>query len=101
MYTCYPLKRISQEFTNVGIFYYIAHETLVNVMWQPGWEGDLGRIDTCICMAVATYGKGQFSGLEKVRSATGLQKVSFDSSSKERQCQKMFKLLQDCTHLTH
>ena len=21
------------------------------VMWQPGWEGSLGRMDTCICMA--------------------------------------------------
>ena len=21
-----------------------------NVMWQPGWEESLGRMDTCICM---------------------------------------------------
>ena len=28
-------------------------------------------------------------------------KVSFHSSPKERQCQRMFKLLQNCTHLTH
>ena len=21
----------------------IAHETLLNVMWQPGWEGNLGE----------------------------------------------------------
>jgi len=54
MDTCYPFKRISQEFTNVGIFYCIAHETLINVTRQPGWEGDLERRDKCICMAVAT-----------------------------------------------
>ena len=22
---------------------YIAHGTLLNVMWQPGWEGSLGK----------------------------------------------------------
>ena len=30
--------------------YCIAHGTLLDVMWQPGWEGSLGRMDTCICM---------------------------------------------------
>ena len=29
------------------------------------------------------------------------EKVSFHSNPKERQCQKMLKLLQNCTHLTH
>ena len=33
--------------------------------------------------------------------ATRLEKVSFHSSPKERQCQKMFKLLHNCIHLTH
>ena len=32
--------------------------------------------------------------------ATGLEKVSFQSNPKERQCQRMFKLLHKCTHLT-
>ena len=32
--------------------------------------------------------------------ATGLEKVSFHSNPKERQCQRMFKLPQNCTHLT-
>ena len=31
--------------------YYITHRTLLGVMWQPGWERSLGRMDTCICMA--------------------------------------------------
>ena len=30
-----------------------------------------------------------------------LHKVSFHCNPKERQCQRMFKLLQDCAHLTH
>ena len=32
---------------------------------------------------------------------TGLEKVHFHSSPKERQCQRMLKLLHNCTHLTH
>ena len=31
--------------------------------------------------------------------ATGLEMVSFHSNPKERQCQKMLKLLLNCTHL--
>ena len=31
--------------------------------------------------------------------ATGLEKVSFHSNPKERQCQRMLKLLHNCTHL--
>ena len=40
------------------------------------------------------------ANLENSAVATGLEKVSFLSNSKERQCQRMFKLLHNCTHLT-
>ena len=40
------------------------------------------------------------ANLEKSAVATGLEKISFHSSPKERQCQKMLKLLHNCTHLT-
>ena len=40
------------------------------------------------------------ANLENSAVATGLEKVSFHSNSKERQCQRMFKLLHNCTHLT-
>ena len=36
----------------------------------------------------------------KTAMATGLEKVSFHSNSKERQYQRMLKLLHNCTHLT-
>ena len=39
--------------------------------------------------------------LENSAVATGLEKVSFHSNPKKRQCQRMFKLLHNCTHLTH
>ena len=40
------------------------------------------------------------ANLENSAVAIGLEKVSFHSSPKERQCQRMLKLLHNCTHLT-
>ena len=40
------------------------------------------------------------ANLEKSAVATGLEKVSFHSSPKEGQSQRMFKLLHKCTHFT-
>ena len=39
------------------------------------------------------------ANLENSAVATGLEKVSFHSSPKERQCQRMLKLPHNCTHL--
>ena len=38
--------------------------------------------------------------LENSVVVTGLEKVSFHSNPKERQCQRMLKLPHSCTHLT-
>ena len=38
--------------------------------------------------------------LENSAVATGLEKVSFHSNPKEGQCQRMFKLPQNCTNFT-
>ena len=40
------------------------------------------------------------ANLEHSAVATGLEKVSFHSNPKERQCQRMLKLQHSCTHLT-
>ena len=40
------------------------------------------------------------ANLENSSVAIGLEKVSFHSNPKERQCQRMLKLLHSCTHLT-
>ena len=37
----------------------------------------------------------------KTAAATGLEKVSLHSNPKEKQCQRMLKLLLSCTHVTH
>ena len=39
------------------------------------------------------------ANLENSAVATGLEKVSFHSNPKEGQCQRMFNLLHNCTHL--
>ena len=39
------------------------------------------------------------ANLENSAVATGLEKVSFHSDPKERQCQRMLTLLHNCTHL--
>ena len=41
------------------------------------------------------------ANLENSAVARGLEKVSFHSNPKEKQCQRMLKLLHNCTHLTH
>ena len=40
------------------------------------------------------------ANLENSAVATGLEKVSLHSNSRERQCQRRFKLPHNCTHLT-
>ena len=40
------------------------------------------------------------ANLENSAEATGLEKVSFHSNPKERQCQRMLKLPHNCAHLT-
>ena len=41
------------------------------------------------------------ANLENSAVSTRLEKVSFHSNPKERQCQRMLKLPHNCTHLTH
>ena len=41
------------------------------------------------------------TNLENSAVAPGLENVSLHSNAKERQCQRMLKLLHNCTNLTH
>jgi len=38
-----------------GVTVYIAHGTLLSVMWQPGWEGVWGSVHTSICRAESLH----------------------------------------------
>ena len=50
--------------------------------------------------AVENAALNMLAHLENSAVATGLEKVSFHSNPKERQCQRMLKLPHNCTHLT-
>ena len=50
--------------------------------------------------AVKNAALSMTANLENSAMATELKKVSFHSNPKERQCQRMLKLLHNCTHLT-
>ena len=41
-----------------------------------------------------------YQKMENSAVTTGLENISFHSNSKERQCQRMFKLPHNCTHFT-
>ena len=49
----------------------------------------------------ASGSEGIPANLENSAVATGLEKVSFHPNPQKRQCQRMFKLLHNCTHFTH
>ena len=51
--------------------------------------------------AVESAAHNMPANLENSTVATGLEQVSFHSNPKERQCQRMFKLSHNYTHLTH
>ena len=50
--------------------------------------------------AVKLVALNMLANLENSAVAMGLEKVSFHFNPKERQCQRMLKLLHNCTHLT-
>ena len=52
----------------------------------------------CRMKCIYIYSEGN---VENSAVATGLEKVSFHSNPKEKQCQRLFKLQHNCTHLTH
>ena len=52
-----------------------------------------------LCCEIVALNK--IANLENSAVAIGLEKVSFHSNPQERQCQRMFKLSHNCTHLTY
>ena len=63
--------------------------------WNSSWAISNPKKWCCESAALNTP-----ANLENLAVATELKKVSFHSNPKERQCQRMLKLLHKCTHLT-
>ena len=63
--------------------------------WNSSWA--ISNPERWCCESAAL---NMPENLENSAVATGLEKVRFHSNAKERQCQRMLKLLHNCTHLT-
>ena len=66
------------------------------VRWALG-SITTNKAERCCCESAAL---NMSANLENSAVATGLEKVSFHSNPKERQCRRMLKLPHNCTHLT-
>ena len=71
------------------------HNTTSVIWWNSSWA--LWNPERWCCESAAL---NMPANLENSAVATGLEKVSFHSNPKERQCQRMLKLPHNCTHLT-
>ena len=56
-------------------------------------------LSTLVIAFLSSYALNMPANLENLAVATGLEKVSFHSNPKERQCQRMFKPSLNCIHL--
>ena len=63
--------------------------------WNSSWAISISKRWCCESAAL-----NMSANLENSAMATGLEKVSFHSNPKERQCQRMLKLPHNYTHLT-
>ena len=64
--------------------------------WNSSWAISNPKRGCCVSAVL-----NMPANLENSAVTTGLEKVSFHSNPKERQCQRMLKLPHNCTHLTH
>ena len=81
-----------------GLLSLLSPPRLVTRVHNPPLNGTLVMNN---CQTLPTDASGNMPGnLENSAVATGLEKVSFHSNLKERQCQRMLELLHNCTHLT-
>ena len=72
---------------------YITTKIVEMMEFQLSYFKSLKMMLLKCCTQYASY-------LENSAVDTALEKVSFHSNPKERKCQKIFKLLHNCTHLT-
>ena len=61
--------------------------------WNSSWA--ISNLERWCCESAAL---NMSAHLENSAVGTGLEKVRFHFNPKERQCQRMFKLLHNCTH---
>ena len=81
---CRPLLLLPSIVPSIRVF---SNESVLCIRWPKYWSFGFSISEMP-------------ANLENSAVATGLEKVSFHSNPKERQCQRRFKLPHNCTHLT-
>ena len=114
---CRPLLLLPSIFPSIRVF---SNEPVLHIRWPKYWSFSFSiipsneysglisfRMDWLDFLAVQVSLKSllqnhssKTSNLENSAVATGLEKVSVHFNPKERQYQRMLKLLHNCTHLT-
>ena len=77
-----------------------ALESITTKQSQWRWWNSSGAISNAERWCCESAALNMPPNLDNSVVATGLEKVSFHSNAKERQCQRMLKLPHNCTHLT-
>ena len=115
---CRPLLLLSPIPPSIRVF---SNESTLPMRWPKYWSFSFSiipskeipglisfRMDLLDLLAVHRTLKSLYNGpklilhgLGSTAVATGQEKVSFHSNTKERKCQRVFKLLYNCTHFTH
>ena len=97
------LMRVKEESEKAGLQLNIQKTKIIVsdpiTSWQTGGE----KVETMTDFIFLGFRSAALSkpvNLENSAVATGLEKVSFHSNSKDGQLQRMFKLPQNCTHFT-
>ena len=104
---CYPLLLLPSIILSIRVF---SNESVIRIRWPTYWSFSLSistRESLSDAMLIPEIGTtcesaalNMPANLENSAGATGLKKFSFHSNPKERQCQRMLKLLHNCSHLT-
>ena len=83
------LERVAIAFSEASIQTKLVEVMEFQLSYFKSWKMMLSK---CYTQYTSKFGK---------LSSGWLEKVSFHSNPKERQCQRMLKLPHNCTHLTH
>ena len=99
---CISQHPISFPFWKVKFPFYLKYVLLINLQYVSLGlpRCSMGYL-LCHRAAYESAALNMPANLENSAVATRLEKVSFQSNPKERQCQRMLQLLNNCTHLTH
>ena len=97
------LIKVEEESERAGLKFNIHKTMIMAPSLITSWQIDGEKVETMTDFIFLGFRSAALSkpvNLENSAVATGLEKVSFHSNSKDGQLQRMFKLPQNCTHFT-